>query len=137
MAATGKILCKRSFRTVNFGLHDPDERVRAEARRSLRALHFRDGLDPLLRIFRESQDPLVREAALLAVGDVPILEAALVLLDIVRDEEGTLRALAVERLCSFPSSGLVPHVRAYAQVCSGNARQALETVLRALQAHRA
>lgn len=136
MGAAGKVLCKRSFHTVRLGLEDPDDRVRTEARRALRGLHFRDGLEPLVRIFRESKDPLVREAALAAVSDVPILEAALVLLDVIREEDGPLRALAVERLSAFPSAGLLPHVRALTEVCQGEARQSLEVVLDALEAYR-
>ncbi len=136
MGAAGKILCKRSFQTVKLGLDDSDERVRAEARRALRGLHFRDGLEPLVRILRETRDPLVREAALSAVADVPILEAALVLMDVIREHDGPLRALAVDRLSSFPSLGLVPHVRAYAELCTGGARQGFDAVLNALEAYR-
>lgn len=136
MAATGKVLCKRSFATIRQGLEDADDGVRAEARRALRGLHFRDGLETLVRIFRESRDTAVREAALAAIADVPILEAAFVLLDVIRDDEGPLRTLAVERLCTFPSMGLLPHVRASVETATGSAKQSLQTVLGALQAYR-
>lgn len=136
MGAVGRVLCKRSFATIRAGLEDPDERVRSESRRALRGLHFRDGLEPLARILREDGDPLVREAALAAIADVPILEAALVLLDVIREEEGPLRSLAVERLSTFPSLGLAPHVRAHAEVATGGARQSLLAVLSALEAYR-
>ncbi|MDX2022222.1 MAG: HEAT repeat domain-containing protein [Deltaproteobacteria bacterium] len=136
MSAAGKVLCKRSFTTIRHGLDDSDERVRAEARRALRGLHFRDGLETLVRIFRESRDVAVREAALAAIADVPILEAAFVLLDVIREDDGALRALAVERLCTFPSMGLLPHVRAAMETATGAAKQSLQAVLGALQAYR-
>lgn len=136
MTSAGKVLCKRSFVTVRQGLQDADERVRIEARRALRGLHFRDGLETLVRIFREAVDPAVREAALSAIADVPTIEAALVLLDVIRQDEGPLRSLAAERLSAFPSAGLIPHVKTAADLATGNARQSLLAVLDALQAYR-
>lgn len=136
MGAAGKVLCKRSFKTIRQGLQDQDERVRVEARRALKGLHFRDGLETLLRIFRESAEPAVRQAALSAIADVPTLEAALILLDVIRVDDSPLRAFAVERLSTFPSAGLVPHVRASLELASPGAQPALQSVLAALEAYR-
>ena len=56
MSAVSQVYCKRSFGLVRLGLQDSDDMVRQAALRALRALHFRDGLEPLSRIFRESDD---------------------------------------------------------------------------------
>ena len=103
--------------------------VRQAALRALRALHFRDGLEPLSRIFRESADENVRLAALDAIADIGNLEAGHFLLDVVRRERGLVRDRALLRLRSFPMSELAATVRHVAAIESGPIRRALEELL--------
>jgi hypothetical protein len=129
MSAVSQVYCKRSFGLVRQGLRDPDEMVRQSALRALRALHFRDGLDPLSRIFREFDDEAVRLAALEAVADIGNLEAGHFLLDVIRRERGPVQERALARMRSFPLAELAPTVRHVAAIESGPIRRALEDLL--------
>ena len=131
MAAVSQVYCKRSFGLVRQGLGDGDELVRQAALRALRALHFRDGLEPLSRIFRESSDELVKLAALDAVADIGTAEAVFFLVEVVRHERGNLGARAVQRLRSFPSAELQPTLRHLVAIESGPTRRAFEELLAA------
>jgi hypothetical protein len=133
MSAAGQVYCKRSFGLVRAGLADVDAGVREEARRALRALHFVDGLDPLIRIFREFREANVRETALAAVADIGSVEAGLFLLDVIREESEPYRAIAAERLSTFPAADLLPVVRSHLQLASGATRRALTGVVQALE----
>ena len=84
------------------GLADPSPLVADEALRSLRRLDYRDGFDPLARIFREATDERVRAVALEAIAGVGTFEAGLFLLDLVRQETGALAEAAAERLAELP-----------------------------------
>jgi HEAT repeat protein len=126
MSAVAQVYCKRSFGLVRQGLVDPDEMVRQSALRALRALHFRDGLEPLSRIFRDFPETSVRLAALDAIADIGNLEAGYFLLDVLRRERGPVYERALVRLRSFPMGELAPTVRHLAAIESGNVRRALE-----------
>src|SRR5206468_5705341 len=56
MTATAKVPHERSFGILRRGLSDEDEAVRTEARRALRTMSFRNALQPLVRLFRETRD---------------------------------------------------------------------------------
>jgi tetratricopeptide (TPR) repeat protein len=129
MSAVGQVYCKRSFGLVRRGLEDQDTMVREAALRALRALHFRDGLEPLARIFRETDRDEVRRVALDAIADIGNVEAGHFLLDVARREIGPLAAHALERLRGFPLADLQPTIRQYAAVESGPLRNALERLL--------
>ena len=129
MSAVSQVYCKRSFGLVRLGLQDSDEMVRQAALRALRALHFRDGLEPLSRIFRESADENIRLAALDAIADIGNLEAGHFILDVVRRERGLVRDRALLRLRSFPMSELAATVRHVAAIEAGPIRRALEELL--------
>ena len=129
MSAVSQVYCKRSFGLVRLGLQDSDDMVRQAALRALRALHFRDGLEPLSRIFRESADENVRLAALDAIADIGNLEAGHFILDVVRRERGLVRDRALLRLRSFPMSELAATVRHVAAIEAGPIRRALEELL--------
>ncbi len=129
MSAVSQVYCKRSFGLVRLGLQDTDEMVRQAALRALRALHFRDGLEPLSRIFRESADENIRLAALDAIADIGNLEAGHFILDVVRRERGLVRDRALLRLRSFPMSELAATVRHVAAIEAGPIRRALEELL--------
>ena len=129
MSAVSQVYCKRSFGLVRQGLQDTDEMVRTAALRALRALHFRDGLEPLSRIFRESIDENIRLAALDAIADIGNLEAGHFILDVVRRDRGAVRDRALLRMRSFPMSELAATVRHAAAIEAGPIRRALEDLL--------
>lgn len=131
MAGVGQVYCRRSFGLVRRGLEDPSPLVRAQALAALRGLRFRDGLEPLTRIFRESAAEDVRLAALETIADLGSLEAGMVLLDAVLQEEGQVRAVAEERLGGFRSEELAPLVR---QAVEAQGEAASPALLRALAA---
>ena len=132
MGGVGQVYCKRSFNLVRKGLADPAAGVAEEALRALRGLRFRDGFDPLTRIFRESSDERVRVAALETIADVGSIEAGLFLLDVVRHETGALRRTAETRLGGFAGDEITSMVRQLLDVEVGERRTALEHVLKAL-----
>jgi hypothetical protein len=130
MRAVAQVYCKRSFGVVRQGLIDADELVRAEALRALRALHFRDALDTLVRLFREfAHDESVRREALDAIADIGNLEAGHFLLEVLRHESGAIANRALLRLRSFPLAELQATVRHLASIESGSVRRALEELL--------
>jgi hypothetical protein len=129
MSAVSQVYCKRSFGLVRQGLGDPDEMVRRGALQALRALHFRDGLEPLSRIFRESGEEAVRLTALEAIADIGNLEAGHFVLDVIRRERGVVADRALLRLRSFPMAELATTVRHVAAIESGPIRRALEELL--------
>lgn len=132
MAGVGQVYCRRSFGLIRRGLEDPAPGVRAQALAALRGLRFRDGLEPLTRIFRESAAEDVRLAALETIADLGSLEAGMVLLDAVLQEEGQVRAVAEERLGAFRSEELAPLVRQAVEAQGESASPALRRTLAAL-----
>jgi hypothetical protein len=129
MTAAGQVYCKRSFGLVRRGLDDGDPMVRESSLRALRGLHFRDGLEPLARIFREAQREEVRRVALDAIADIGNVEAGHFLLEVARREAGELASYAFERLRTFPLGELQPTIRQYASVEAGAMRRSLESLL--------
>lgn len=83
LRAVRQLYFKRSFVLVMRGLADPDANVRREALAAVGTLHFGHAFDPLQRIYRDSQDSEVRAAALGAIGKIPNLEAAELLLEVL------------------------------------------------------
>jgi hypothetical protein len=134
MGGVGQVYCKRSFGLVRRGLDDPAPVVQDEALRALRGLRFRDGFDPLTQIFRQHADERVRVAALETIADIGSFEAGLFLLDVLRHETGVLRATAEARLISFAGDDITTIVRQYLDRETGQGRETLQTILRALTA---
>jgi hypothetical protein len=132
MGGVGQVYCKRSFNLVRKGLGDPVPAVADEALRALRGLRFRDGLDPLIRIFRESSEERVRVAVLETIAGIGSVDAGLFLLDVVRHETGVLRRTAEARLGNFAGDEIAPMVRQVLEVEVGERRQSLEQILRSL-----
>jgi hypothetical protein len=132
MATVRDIYNARSLHIVQRGLGDPSPLVSEEALRSLRWLGYRDGFDPLARIYREIGDLRVRVVVIEAMARVPTLEAGLFLLDIVRQEAGALRDAAAERLADLQGDELVPVVRQALEIETGERRAVLESVLEKL-----
>jgi len=129
MASARTSFLARSIALVQRGLADPSPVVSEEALRSLRWLGFRDGFDPLARVFREATEDRVRLAAIEAMWKVGTFEAGVFLLDIVRQESGLLAAAAAERLADFQGDDLLPLVRQALEVETGDRRAALERIV--------
>lgn len=129
MAGAGKVPMKKTFAIIRRGLVDPDETVRIEARRSLRAMTFRDAFEPLARLYREGHDELMRQTIIEAIGEIHSLEAGLFLMDLIRCETGVLAELAARRLRAFPVSEVWPVVRRRAEMETGEVRATLERLL--------
>ncbi|MBC8131657.1 MAG: HEAT repeat domain-containing protein, partial [Deltaproteobacteria bacterium] len=106
MTGVGQVYCRRSFGLVRQGLEDLVPQVREEALVALRGLRFRDGLDSLVRIFREQKDERVRLAALETIADIGSLEAGMFLLDAILFETGAVQNAAEKRLRAFQSEDL-------------------------------
>ena len=129
MASVRDNYLPRSLRIVQRGLADPSPVVSEEALRSLRWLGFRDGFDPLARVFREAKDERVRLVVLEAMVRIGSFEAGLFLLDVVRQEGGALADAAAERLADFQGDELVPVVRQALEVETSDRRVVLERIL--------
>jgi hypothetical protein len=134
MGGVGQVYCKRSFNLVRKGLSDTAAAVHVESLRALRGLRFRDGFDPLAQIFRDFTDENIRIAALETIGELGSLEAGLFLLDALRHETGALRAAAKKALLSFSGDDLTSTVRQYLDLESGENRESLQQILKAMTA---
>ena len=120
---------ERSFGILRRGLGDEDENVRNEARRALRTMTFRNALQPLVRLFRETRDEPVRLTVIDAVADIGRRDAGLFLLEVVRGETGPVFELATRRLRSFPNADLLPLVRQLVEGEHGAVKEALLAIL--------
>ena len=129
LTGVGQVYCRRSFGLIRQGLQDSSPAVRQQSLAALRGLRFRDGLEPLVRIFRENADEDIRLAALETIADLGSLEAGLVLLDVMLHDEGAVRALAERRLPAFRSDDLVPLVRQVLDAQGDAANPALRRAL--------
>jgi len=130
MVAVGQVYCRRSFGLVQRGLADSVPAVREEALKALRGLRFRDGLDPLQRIFRSSEDARVRLTVLETIADIASLEAGLFLIEVIRGETEALRETATSRLAAFPNEEVASHLRAaWERAAPGAVRNALRRAL--------
>jgi hypothetical protein len=129
MTAAAKVPHERSFGILRQGLADPDDTVRLEARRALRTMTFRNAMQPLVRLYRETKDEVVRHTVVEAVADIGRREAGLFLLDIVRGESGPIVELAARRLRGFSSPELIPLVRQLLETERPHVREALAPML--------
>jgi hypothetical protein len=124
---------KRSFAMIRKALVDVDLDVRASAVEALRGLHFPHAFNPLSRIYRESEDPQVRSVALRSIGKIQSIESGEFLLSTLRQEEGELRAVAIEALGAMDNADVRPIIRQYSQIEPNPAvREALRNLLDAV-----
>ncbi|MBP9202541.1 MAG: HEAT repeat domain-containing protein [Kofleriaceae bacterium] len=107
---------KRSFAIVRKALADDDLEVRKAALVAIAGLHFPHALGPLARIYRESADPAVREAALESIGKIQTVEAGELLISALRQEDGPLRAAARAALAAIDNADVLPIVRQHHEV---------------------
>lgn len=123
---------KRSFALIRQALADADRNVREAAVEALRGLHFPHAFNPLARIYRESEEPVVRAVALESIGKIQSIEAGEFLLSVLRQEEGTLRDVAREALANLDNPDVLPILRQYHQIETNPVvQQALDNLLRA------
>jgi len=106
LRAVQSLYFKRSYGLVRRGLEDPAEQVRKEALEAVKVLRFGHAFDPLVRIFREARDAVVRVAALRSIGSINAPEAAEHLLDVLRTDEPALREEAAGILADMSVQGL-------------------------------
>jgi len=130
LRAARQLFFKRSFVLVMRGLRDEDEAVRREAIEAVSALHFGHAFDPLQRIYRSSTDRQVRSKALASIGKIPSLEAAELLIDVLRQGDAAERALAADLLARAEHPEVDALLRRSLAHETGAVREALERVLR-------
>jgi HEAT repeat protein len=126
-----RYLCyKRTFQLVLRGLRDADDGVREAALRSMKDLHFPHAVDPLIRIFREYDDPRVKIAALESLGRVGDVCAGEFLIDVLRHEAEPLQEVARRLLMNYDNADILPILRRHHEIATGRARELLQGVLR-------
>ncbi len=130
MKAVRQLFFKRSFVLVIQGLADEDRAVQREALAAVSALHFGHAFDPLSRIYREASDPDVRRAALASIGKIPSVQAAELLIDVLRHGDRGERDLAKELLVRADHAEVTPLLQRAAAAESGAARGEFDKVLR-------
>ena len=96
--ALSRFLYKRTFITLREALADPDPAIVQEAAKALEELRFPHAFDPLARIYRESQSPVVRTSAVRALAKIDTFEAAEMLLGVIQHDGTDERTAAVEAL---------------------------------------
>ncbi len=130
MRAVRQLFFKRSVVLVIKGLADPDKAVRREALAAVSALHFGHAFDPLSRIYRETSDPEVRRAALTSIGKIPSIQAAELLIDVLRHGDRAERDIARDQLARADLNDVTPLLQRAAAAESGAVRAELDKVLR-------
>ncbi len=114
---------KRSFQMIARGLVDEVADVRKAALEALSALHFPHAFDPLTRIFREHEDPGVKEVALESIGRIASLEAGEFLIEVLRYEAPALREVARRLLAQFDNADIVPILQKHMELETGARRE--------------
>ncbi|MEM9190026.1 MAG: HEAT repeat domain-containing protein [Myxococcota bacterium] len=130
LAATRQLFFKRSFILVAKGLQDTDQQVRSEALQAVSALHFGHAFDPLARIYRGASEPQVRMAALESIGKVVSIDAAELLIDVLRHGDKDERQVAARHLAQNDHQDVGNLLRRAAAHETGPARAAVEQILR-------
>lgn len=126
LKAVRRLQFKRSFAMVQRGLADGDSSVREAAVEAIRGLTFGHAYQPLVRLLRENADPRVRAAAVDALGRLRSLEAAEVLIGVLRHGEPELRSNARRALATLDHPDLAQVLRRHLEVeREPEARQAL------------
>ena len=132
MRALRFLFFKRTFGLLRKGLQVDDDTVREEAVEALGRLHFRHAFDPLVRIFREHDDPRVKGTALRIIGQIPSIEAGDFLIEVLRHEPEPLRGQAKQLLKDFQNREIYPILRQHYQMESGTVMSDLAEILQAM-----
>ncbi len=130
LKAVRQLFFKRSFILVIKGLADDDANVRREALAAVGALHFGHAFDPLSRIYREASDPEVRRTSLASIGKIPSVQAAELLIDVLRHGDQGERDLSRELLVRADHTDVTPLLQRAAAAETGAARAEFDRVLR-------
>lgn len=130
MRAVRQLFFKRSYVLIMQGLRDPDGNVRKAALDAVRELHFPHAFDPLARIYREAADANVRRAALASVGKIPTVDAAEMLIDVLRHGDKAERDIARDVLIKADMPDLGGLLRRAAAAETGSPKKEIEQVLR-------
>ncbi|MFK7988806.1 MAG: HEAT repeat domain-containing protein [Sandaracinaceae bacterium] len=128
--AVRQLFFKRSFVLVMLALNDDERAVRQEALAAVSALHFGHAFDPLSRIYRESSEPEVRRAALSSIGRIPSVQAAELLIDVLRHGDRGERDAAKDLLVRADHAEITPLLQRAAAAETGKLRQEFDKVLR-------
>jgi hypothetical protein len=129
--ALSRFLYKRTFITLREALSDPDGTIVQEAAKALEELRFPHAFDPLARIYRESQSPMVRASAVRALAKIDTLEAAEMLLGVIEHDGTQERLAAVEALKRARGQRFVELGKEQLKQLAGPARAAVREVLQA------
>ncbi len=122
---------KRAFVIVRRALVDRDPGVRVAAIEALGGLHFPHAFNPLAQIYSESGDARVRAAALESIGKIQSIEAGEFLVSVLRQEEGSLRDVALRALGALDNPDVFPILRQYHEIeTNEEVRRALGQLLR-------
>ena len=122
---------KRSFVIVRKALADSDAQVREAALVAIGGLHFPHAFNPLARIYRESNDPRVRTAALQSIGKIQTVEAGEFLVMVLRQEGGNLRDAATQALSQLDNPDVLPILRQHHEIeTNPQVRETLGELLR-------
>ena len=122
---------KRSFVIVRKALADGDAQVREAALVAIGGLHFPHAFNPLARIYRESNDPRVRTAALQSIGKIQTVEAGEFLVMVLRQETGNLRDAAHQALAQMDNADVLPILRQHHEIeTNPQVRETLGELLR-------
>src|SRR5690606_12622207 len=129
MKAVRQLFFKRSFVLVIKGLADLEPAVRREAMAAVSALHFAHAFDPLSRIYREASDPEVRRTALASIGKIPSVQAAELLIDVLRHGDSGERDVARDLLVRADHGDVTPLLQRAAAAETGATRAEFDRVL--------
>jgi len=122
---------KRSFVIVRKALTDADAQVREAALVAIAGLHFPHAFNTLARIYRESNDPRVRGAALQSIGKIQTAEAGEFLVMVLRQESGGLREAAYAALAQMDNADVIPILRQHHEIeTNPQVRETLGELLR-------
>ena len=130
LKACSQLYFKRTLGLVEKGLRDEEDMVRRRALEAVETLHFGHAFDPLQRIYRGFNDPEIRFAALRSIGKIPSLEAAEMLVDVLRQGDADKRALVRELLAKHDQPELDDILQRAMQNETGAVRVEFERVLR-------
>jgi hypothetical protein len=129
--ALSRFLYKRTFITLREALGDSDGTIVQEAAKAVEELRFPHAFDPLARIYRESQSPMVRASAVRALAKIDTLEAAEMLLGIIQHDGTQERSAAVEALKRARGQRFIELGKEQMKQLAGPARAAVRDVLQA------
>lgn len=130
LEAARQLFFKRSFVLVMRGLEDESESVKRQALEAVGQLHFGHAFDPLQRIYRNSSDPEVRRRALGAIGKIASLEAAEMLIDVLRQGDPAEREAARVLLAQADHPEVSTLLRRAQSAETGAVRTTIDRVLR-------